>query len=115
LGPASELAARTAIATLIAAGPEAYAALNDKLLRLDGPVTETSVAATLEAIGVDAAAVQAAMDGPEVARRLETTLALAQALEIQGTPTFVFDDRMLRGYAPIAAMQALVDEARARD
>ena len=37
LGPGSELAARAAVATLIAEGPEAYAALHDRLMRLEGP------------------------------------------------------------------------------
>ena len=36
LGPGSELAARAAVATLIAEGPEAYAALHDRLMRLEG-------------------------------------------------------------------------------
>ena len=44
LGPASDYAARAAIAARIVAGPEAYATVNDRrLLRLDGPVTEAGV------------------------------------------------------------------------
>lgn len=113
LGPASEQAARAAISTLISAGPEAYAALNDRLLRLEGQLTDARIDATLAEVGVDAAAVRAGMDDPEVTRRIEATRALAQTLEIQGTPSFVFEDRMLRGYAPLAAMQALLAEVRA--
>lgn len=113
LGPASEYAARAVIATGIVAGTDAYAALNDRLLRLDGPLSEAGVAAILADLGVDAAAVRAEMDGEEVARRIDATRALAAELEIQGTPSFVFDDRMLRGFVPITAMQAVVDEVRA--
>jgi len=113
LGPASEQAARAAISTLISAGPEAYAALNDRLLRLEGQLTDARIDATLAEVGVDPAAVRAGMDDPEVTRRIEATRALAQTLEIQGTPSFVFEDRMLRGYAPLAAMQALLAEVRA--
>lgn len=115
LGPGSELAARAAISTLIAEGPDAYARLNDTLLRAQGPVTDASLDAALAAAGLDAAAIRAGMDASEVTRRIDATRALAGALEIQGTPAFVFGDRMLRGYAPMPAMQALVAEARAAD
>ena len=53
------------------------------------------------------------MDGEEVTRRIEATRALALELELQGTPSFVFGDRMLRGFVPIAAMQEMVDDVRA--
>ena len=52
---------------------------------------------------------------PEVDRRLAATRALAEKLAISGTPTFVFDDRMVRGYLPLDAMRALVGEVRAAD
>lgn len=115
LGPASEMASRAAVATLIAAGPEAYAALNDRLLRLEGPVTEASVDTALRAVGVDPDAVRAGMDDPEVSRRIEATMTLAQNLAIQGTPTFVLEDRVLRGYVPLEAMREAVAQVRATD
>jgi protein-disulfide isomerase len=113
LGPGSELAARAAIATLIAEGPEAYADLNDRLMRLEGQVTDESLDAVLAAAGLDVAAVRAGMSDPEVDRRLAETLALAARLQISGTPTFVFDRRMVRGYVPLAQMKAMVEEFRA--
>jgi protein-disulfide isomerase len=115
LGPGSELAARAAVATLIAEGPEAYVGLNDRLMRLEGQVTDESLDATLTAAGLDPAAIRAGMTDPEVDRRLAETLALAARLEISGTPTFVFDNRMVRGYVPLAQMQAMVEELRATD
>lgn len=113
LGPGSDYAARAAVSTLIVAGPEAYGALNDRLLRVKGQMTEEIVADAIEASGADRAAVIAGMGDPEVTRRIEATRALAQALAIEGTPTFVLGERMVRGYAPIAAMREMVDEARA--
>lgn len=112
LGPASDLAARVAIATLIAEGPETYRALNDRLMRLEGPVTDASVDAALRDAGVDPAAVRARMDDPEVTRRIEATMTLAQDLAIQGTPSFVFKDQMLRGYVPMDTMRAVVERVR---
>lgn len=113
LGPGSELAARAAISTLMNAGPEAYLALNDRLLRAKGQITEEIVGAAIEAVGADRAAVMAGMNDPEVTRRIEATRALAQALAIEGTPTFVFGDRMLRGFAPIDTMRGMVADVRA--
>jgi protein-disulfide isomerase len=113
LGPGSELASRAAIATLLRDGPEGYAALNDRLMQLDGPITDASLDATLVEAGLDAAAIRAGMQDPEITRRIDATRDLAAKLEVAGTPTFVFDDRMLRGYAPSERMQALITEIRA--
>jgi protein-disulfide isomerase len=112
LGPGSELASRAAVATLIAEGPDAYARLNGALLTLDGPVTDASLDAALRKTGLDPEAIRAGMDDDEVTRRLAETRALAQSLGISGTPTFVIGDRLLRGYLPLAEMEALVEAAR---
>ena len=105
LGPGSELAARAAVATLITRGPEAYAALHDRLMALEGEITDVSLDQALAEAGLDPAAIRAAMEDPEVDRRLAATRALAEKLAISGTPTFVFDDRMVRGYLPLAQMR----------
>jgi protein-disulfide isomerase len=115
LGPGSELAARAALATLIAEGPEAYGELHDRLMRLEGEVTDVRLDALLTELGHDPAAIRDGMDDPEVDRRLAETRALAGTLAISGTPTFVVGDRMLRGYLPLDAMQALVAEVRAAE
>lgn len=113
LGPASVTASRAAIATLIAAGPEAYGALNNHLMRLDGPVTDAILDAGLRAAGVEPEAIRAGMDDPEIDRRLAATRALAERLAIQGTPSFVFGDRMVRGYVTAEVMRGLVEDLRA--
>lgn len=113
LGPGSELASRAAISTLISEGPEAYERLNDALMTLEGQVTEAGLDGVLAAVGVDADAVKAGMSSDEVTRRIQETRGLAQALQITGTPTFVFGDRMVRGYVALAQMRGLVEESRA--
>jgi protein-disulfide isomerase len=113
LGPGSELASRAAISTLISEGPEAYERLNLALMTLQGQVTEASLDSALAEAGLDVATIRAGMDAAEVTRRLEDTRGLAQALAISGTPTFVFGDRMVRGYVELAAMRGLVEELRA--
>lgn len=112
LGPGSELAARTALATLLVGGEAPYLDLHDRLMRLEGEVTDARLDGLIAAVGQDPAAVRARMQDPEVDRRLAETRALAETLSVTGTPTFVFEDRMLRGYLPPEAMQALVAEVR---
>ena len=115
LGPSSELAARAAVATLIEDGPARYAALNDRLMRLEGAVDDAALDAALTGAGLNPAAIRARMADPEVGRRIAETRALAQELAIAGTPTFVFDNRMVRGYLPLAEMRDMVAELRAGD
>ncbi len=113
LGPGSELAARAAVATMISKGPDAYANLHDRLMRAKGKVTDASLDKALVESGLDPDAIRIAMKDPEVDRRLSETQALAEKLSISGTPTFVLDDRMLRGYVPLDAMRDVVGEVRA--
>ena len=115
LGPGSDLAARAAIATLITYGPEAYMSLHDRLMTLKGEITDVRLDKLLGDLGHDPAAVREAMADPEIARRLAETRALSERLAISGTPTFVFDDRLLRGYVPLEQMRAVVAEVRAAE
>ena len=52
------------------------------------------------------------MNSPEVTDAIEKTRALADAMQITGTPTFVMQDEMLRGYVPYDQMKAIVKEKR---
>jgi protein-disulfide isomerase len=113
LGPGSELAARAAVATMVAKGPKAYATLHDRLMGTKGKIDDATLDKALIESGLDPEAIRVAMDDPEVERRLSETRALAEKLSISGTPTFVLGDRLVRGYVPLDTMQGLVGEARA--
>ena len=52
------------------------------------------------------------MDSAEVTAEIEKTRALAQTLQISGTPTFVMQDELLRGYLPYDQMKAILEEKR---
>jgi protein-disulfide isomerase len=112
LGPNSELAARAASATLIAEGGEAYARLNDAMMRHDGPVTDAVLDGLLTEAGADPAEIRATMDAPDITERLTETRALAETLGISGTPTFVLGSRMIRGYVSAEQMLAMIEEER---
>ena len=52
------------------------------------------------------------MNSEEGTDEIRRTRALAQRLQITGTPTFVLQDELLRGYLPYDEMQVLVDDKR---
>jgi len=71
-----------------------------------------SVGSSVRIFGLDPAPIMNRMNGPEVAEVINQNHALAQAMQISGTPTFVVEDTMLRGYLPLAQMQQVVAQAR---
>ncbi|NIY97501.1 DsbA family protein, partial [Salipiger sp. HF18] len=63
--------------------------------------------------GLEAAASLARMPDPEIPRRIQEPRELATRLQINGTPSFVFESEMLRGYVPLDGMRDLVAQIRA--
>ena len=112
LGDQSMLASRFAVATKQVAGGDAYKQLNDALMAFNGEVSLPAMRRLGESFDLDVPAIEAKMDSDEVIQEITQTRALAQKLQITGTPTFVMQDEMLRGYLPYDQMMALVDEKR---
>ncbi|APX11248.1 DsbA family protein [Tateyamaria omphalii] len=112
LGEQSLLASRFAVATKQIAGSEAYKGVTDALMEMSGDVSMRTLRRMASTFGLDADAIEAHMDSEEVTDEIRQTRALAQRLQITGTPTFVLQDELLRGFLPFDEMQALVDEKR---
>lgn len=113
LGEASMISSQFAIATQIVAGDEAYEAVHDALIALEGNPGNGPLRRLADTLGLDADAIMAEMESEEVGRRIAETRQLAQAMNINGTPSFIFGDQMVRGYAPLPTMQQIVAEERA--
>ncbi len=113
LGDQSVIAARFAIATLQVAGSEAYEKVNAGFYEdFRGDVSVETLTAFADGLGIDAEPILAHMDAPEVTKVIEENHLLAQRMQISGTPTFVMGGQMLRGYAPLDTLQAIVAEER---
>jgi protein-disulfide isomerase len=113
LGEESVVASRFAIAALQVAGKEAYEKVNAGFYEsFRGDVTPDTLSAFAKDLGLDAAPILAKMDAPEVTKVIADNHALAQRLQISGTPTFVMGGQMIRGYVPLDAMKATVAEER---
>ncbi|WP_411839187.1 DsbA family protein [Paracoccus sp. ME4] len=111
LGEDSVRSSRFAIAVLQEAGPEAYAKAHDALMALRTPATPAALEEIAGDIGIDAPAVMARMDSDDVTAVLAANQALGQAMAIQGTPTFVIGDQMLRG-VPRAGVAETIAQIR---
>lgn len=113
LGEASVLASRFAIAAHQLYDGETYKLVHDTLMEFRGDITPDSLAQLADTFGLDSAAILERATSNEVTAVLQANMELAQILQISGTPTFVVEDEMVRGYMPLAAMQQTVEEQRA--
>lgn len=112
LGEASMMASRFAVATRLVAGDKAYKQVHDALIEFGGEPNEVSLRRLSEGLGLDSDAILAQIDSPEITEELTQTRALAQRMKISGTPTFVLQDELLRGYLPADQMSVIIAEMR---
>ncbi len=112
LGEQSTMASQFAVATKLVAGDEAYYDVHNTLMAYRGDFSEAALGRVAEGLGLDATPILAAMNSDEVAAILNANRVLGQQLQINGTPTFVVQDEMLRGYVPFDQMQQIVAELR---
>ncbi len=112
LGEASTISTRFALAARLVGGDDAYKAAHDALITMTSDLSEPVLRRLAETLELDADAVLADMSNPEIDRQIAETRALAQALQINGTPTFVMEDELVRGYVPLETMREIVDSLR---
>jgi protein-disulfide isomerase len=112
LGEASMISARFAIAVRQIAGDAAYEKAHDALITLRGEPSPDALSRLAQKLGLDAAEVLARMDSPEVAAVIDANHALGEQMNITGTPTFIVDGTMVRGYVPLDGMRQIVQAER---
>lgn len=112
LGEQSVIMSRFAIATLQVAGDDAYKSVHDVMLAAEGDMSETRLRRIASDLKLDADAILAQMSSDEVTQIIAQNRALAQSLNIQGTPSFIVGEEILRGFLPADQMEIVVDEAR---
>lgn len=112
LGENSVISSRFALAAREVGGDAAYEAAKESLITLNSDMDDTVLRRLAETLGLDADAVIGAMDSEAISEQLAKTRALAQTLQINGTPSFVMGNQMIRGYVPLASMQQIIADAR---
>lgn len=112
LGEASLISARFAIAVHQIAGDDAYHAASEALIKLKSEPSEPVLRRLADTLDLEADAVIEHMESDEVEMVIAANHALGQRMQINGTPTFVLGDQMLRGYLPLSGMMQMVGEIR---
>ena len=112
LGEDSMTTSRFAIAVQQVHGPDLYKSVHDLLMGLRGAPDNATLSRMAIDLGLDPAPILARMNTDEVTRVIAANHALAQALAISGTPTFVMGEQMLRGYVPLDEMRQIVSDER---
>ncbi|SDW30021.1 Protein-disulfide isomerase [Albimonas donghaensis] len=114
LGPSSVTAARAALAAREQDEGRRYMAFNDALMNHKGGLSDGDVWALAAEAGLDIARLKADSKDPDIQRAIEATYSLAKVLKIEGTPTFVIGDSIVRGYVPLDRLRETVAETRER-
>lgn len=111
-GPASEQAARLAIASK---WQGKHGAFHDALMRTPGKLSDSSIRAAAKTAGVDWARLQKDLKAheTEIEALLERNNVQAEALGLAGTPGFIIGDTFVPGGVDLAGFRELVKEARA--
>ncbi|MCC6864063.1 MAG: thioredoxin domain-containing protein [Rhodobacteraceae bacterium] len=114
LGEQSVISSRFAIAVLQLHGSDAYIKAHDALISLRADATPKTLERLAGDLGHNWTKLQTRMDAPEVTVVIEANRALAQKLNISGTPTFVVDNTMVQGYVPLDNMRKIIADERAK-
>ena len=80
----------------------------------NGSLTLPAILKLAGPAGLDVARLQADIETPEIRATIERDRALAAALGITGTPSFVIGSELVPGAVDLATLKALVAEARAK-
>jgi len=113
LGEQSVLAARFAIAVQQLHGDATYEEVHNALMSFRADITPDSLTRLAQGFDLDAGPILATMNSPEVTAVIEENRQLGSLMQVTGTPTFVLEDRMIRGSVQLSTMEQLVASARA--
>jgi protein-disulfide isomerase len=112
LGPGSEEAAQVAVAVNLIA-PEKYHLFFDELLMSKGEVNGARAMAVAVDLGLDKDAVKARMKDPEIGATINESYGLAQALGINGTPSYVLQNDVVIGAVGYDTLKGKIKSVRA--
>jgi predicted DsbA family dithiol-disulfide isomerase len=80
------------------------------MLAFQGDFTVENILTIGKSVGLDAARLKTDMMSPATQKTVRQNMALAAALGLDATPSFVIGDRVIRGALSPEALQAIIDE-----
>ena len=111
LGPGSVEAAQVAVAVRMQ-DPKKYLDFHQKLLLGRGQADKARALAVAKEVGLDIARIERDLKSDEVAKTLEESMKLAEALGLNGTPSYVIGNDVVIGAVGLAALSQKVQAAR---
>jgi len=109
LGPASVTAAHAALA---AQRQGKYEAFHTAMMAAKGQINEDTIYKVAGSVGLDVDRLKQDMAAPEIEQELKANLALAEALNIRGTPGFIIGKKIVPGALDLDALKDMIAEAR---
>jgi protein-disulfide isomerase len=109
LGPGSVAAAKAAIAS-ISQGRDKYIAYHDALMTYPGHVDGDVAMEVAAKVGLDVEKLKADMAAPQVQDTIDRNMALARAIGVSGTPSFVIGNELVPGAAEYSHLESVVDD-----
>jgi protein-disulfide isomerase len=109
LGEASVYATHVALA---AKKQGKYAEFHRAMMASKGEIGDAAVLDVAASIGLDVAKLKADMSAPEIDKLIDTNYALADALNIQGTPAMIVGDTMIPGAIDIDTLRKSIAALR---
>lgn len=112
LGQDSLNLSRAAVATLQSLGPDAYEKMYNQFIKHEGPVTDEAIAFLAHKADLDGNVILAKMQDTSVSDHIRKTAQLGREINVNGTPTFVINDQIIRGYVAAEHMKQILTELR---
>jgi protein-disulfide isomerase len=113
LGPSSVDAAQVAVAVRMQDKTgKKYLEFHQKLLTGRGQVDKAKALATAKEIGLDMARLDKDLKSDEVAKTLEESMKLAEALGLNGTPSYVIGNDVVIGAVGLSTLSQKIQAAR---
>lgn len=113
LGPGSVEAAQVAVAVRMQdPSGKKYLDFHQKLLGGRGQADKARALAAAKEAGLDVARLERDMNSPEVKATLEESFKLAEALGMNGTPSYVIGKDVVIGAVGVAALKEKISQAR---
>ncbi len=115
LGPGSIEAAQVAVAVRMQdKSGKKYLEFHQKLLGGRGQADKARAMAVAKEVGLDMARLEKDLKSDEVAKTIEENMKLAEALGLNGTPSYVIGNDVVIGAVGLAALNQKIDAARAQ-
>ena len=112
LGDASLISSKFAIAVKNIGGPEKYKLVHDILLTLTADPSEAYLRRIATELELNPKQLFEAMESEPVLQEIARTSELARKLQVSGTPTFILNEQLLRGFVPLDVLVQVAQSVR---